>query len=203
MQALVPKDKEPITPLLQRIRQLHDQHDISVVIVMGGSGDYFSVADQVVMMDSYQTVDMTLSAHKLAQSTVAAESACADMVQRSARIAVTNCLSVLGPAGKPKIKAFGTRLLQFGMEDIPLSSLEQLVDTAQLLSIAYLIDKFQRDSSSQDSDIVVGLERQLEQLKQNGFDSITPYPMGKLAMPRLQELVAVVNRMRLLKLKPG
>ena len=202
MQSLVPKEKEPITPLLQRIRQLHDQHDISVVIVMGGSGDYFSVADQVVMMDSYQPVDMTTRAHALAQTAVVAESGCADIVQHSARIPLMNCLSVLGPTGKPRIKAFGTRLLQFGVEDIPLQSLEQLVDTAQLLSIGYLIEKHQQDNSLQEIDIVVGLGRQFEQLKQDGFDSITPYPMGKLAMPRLQELVAVVNRMRLLKLKP-
>jgi len=202
MQSLVPKEKEPITPLLQRIRQLHDQHDISVVIVMGGSGDYFSVADQVVMMDSYQPVDMTTRAHALAQTAVVAESGCADIVQRSARIPLMNSLSVLGPSGKPRIKAFGTRLLQFGVEDIPLQSLEQLVDTAQLLSIGYLIEKHQQDNSLKEVDIVVGLGRQFEQLKQDGFDSITPYPMGKLAMPRLQELVAVVNRMRLLKLKP-
>jgi hypothetical protein len=122
-------------------------------------------------------------------------------VQRLARIPVMNCLSVLGPTGKPKIKAFGTRLLQFGIEDIPLQSLEQLVDTAQLLSIGYLIENYQRDSSFQETDIVDGLERQFEQLKKNGFDTITPYAMGKLAMPRLQELVAVVNRMRLLELK--
>jgi hypothetical protein len=38
-------------------------------------------------------------------------------------------------------------------------------------------------------------------MRQGGFDTITPYPMGKLALPRLQELVAVVNRMRMLKLE--
>jgi len=201
MQALVPKDKEPITPLSQRIRQLVDQYAISVVMVMGGSSDYFSLADQVVMMDSYQPVDMTIKAHELAQSQVVSESEITDIVQHSPRVPVVNCLSVLGPTGKPKIKAFGTRLLQFGIEDIPLQSLEQLVDTAQLLSIGYLIEKYQRDNSFQETDIVDGLEWQFEQLKQNGFDTITPYAMGKLALPRLQELVAVVNRMRMLELK--
>ena len=201
MQSLVPKEKEPITPLLQRICQLRDQHGVSVVMVMGGSGDYFSVADQVVMMDNYQPVDMTKSAHQLAHLDVVAETEVADILQRSARLPIKNCLSAIGRSGKPKIKAFGTRLLQFGIEDIPLQSLEQLVDTAQLLSIGYLIEKYQQDNSFQDTDIVVGLERQLEQLKQNGFDNISPYPLGKLALPRLQELVAVVNRMRQLKLK--
>jgi hypothetical protein len=50
--------------------------------------------------------------------------------------------------------------------------------------------------------MVVGLERVLAQLQGRGFDTITPYPMGKLALPRLQELVAVVNRMRKLNLEP-
>jgi len=201
MQSLVPKAKEPITPLLQRIRQLRDQHDISVVMVMGGSGDYFSVADQVLMMDSYQPVDVTLKARQLAQPDVAAESDVDQIIQGSKRIPISDCLSMTGPTGKPKIKSFGTRLLQFGVEDIPLQSLEQLVDTAQLLTIGYLIGKFQQNDSLQDADIAIGLEQQYEQFKQLGFDAITPYPMGKLALPRLQELVAVVNRMRMLKLR--
>lgn len=203
MQSLVPKDKEPITPLLQRIRQLRDQHDISVIMVMGGSGDYFSVADQVVMMDNYQPVDMTKKAHRLAQADVVAELKITDILQHSARIPAKQCLSVLGPSGKPTIKAFGTRLLQFGSEEIPLQSLDQLVDTAQLLSIGYLIEKYRQDGKLQNTDVVVGLEQLLQRLKQFGFDTITPYPSGKLAMPRLQELVAVVNRMRMLKVHPA
>jgi predicted ABC-class ATPase len=203
MQLLVPKDKEPITPLSQRIRQLYDQYAISVVMVMGGSGDYFSLADQVVMMDNYQPVDATQRAHELARPGIAAESEIDRIVQHSGRIPIKNCLSVLGPSGKPKIKAFGTRLLQFGEEDIPLQALEQLVDTAQLLSIGYLIEKYGQDETVLDGDIVDGLGVIYERLKQNDFDSITPYPMGKLALPRLQELIAVINRMRMLKLKQG
>jgi len=202
MQSLVPKDKEPITPLSQRICQLRDQYAISLVMVMGGSGDYFSLADRVVMMDSYQPVDKTQKAHELAQSDVIAESDIAEILQRSARIPIINCLSATGSSGKSKIRAFGTRLLQFGQEEVPLQALDQLVDTAQLLSIGYLIEIYHQDNSLQETDMVVGLERVLAQLQQRGFDTITPYPMGKLALPRLQELVAVVNRMRLLKLEP-
>jgi len=202
MRSLVPKDKEPITPLSQRISQLRDQYDISMVMVMGGSGDYFSLADRVVMMDSYQPVDMTSKAHELALSDAIPESDIADILQRSDRIPVIDCLSATGPTGKSRIKAFGTRLLQFGVEEVPLQALDQLVDTAQLLAIGYLIEKYQQDDSLQGTDMVVGLERVLGQMRRDGFDTITPYPMGKLALPRLQELVAVVNRMRLLKLEP-
>ncbi|MCG6968377.1 MAG: ABC-ATPase domain-containing protein, partial [Gammaproteobacteria bacterium] len=59
MQSLVAQDKEPITPLLYRVRELYDTHGVSSVIVMGGSGDYFDVADTVIMMDCYEPTDVT------------------------------------------------------------------------------------------------------------------------------------------------
>ncbi|MEO1070616.1 MAG: ABC-ATPase domain-containing protein, partial [Cyanobacteria bacterium J06638_6] len=48
MQALIAKDKEPITPFIDQIRQLYDDYGVSTILVMGGSGDYFDVADTVI-----------------------------------------------------------------------------------------------------------------------------------------------------------
>ena len=201
MQSLVPKSSEPITPLLQRICQLKDAQGVSIIMVMGGSGDYFSVADRVVMMDSYQPCDRTKQARELAASVAEPELEYPGIDQQMARIPQPGCLSSLAKTGKPRIKAFGTRLLQYGEEEVSLQSLEQLADTAQLLSIGYLIDHFNQDKPAQEFDLVSSLRYEIEKLEQQGFDLITPYPMGKLALPRLQELVAVVNRMRLLKLR--
>ena len=47
MQALVAADSEPITPFIDRVRELYQEHGVSTVLVMGGSGDYFQVADHV------------------------------------------------------------------------------------------------------------------------------------------------------------
>src|SRR5690606_32451057 len=44
VQALVAKEDEPITPFIDRARELSSGHGISVVLVVGGSGDYFDVA---------------------------------------------------------------------------------------------------------------------------------------------------------------
>ncbi len=57
--ALVADDKEPITPLIHQVRDLYEQQGVSSVIVMGGSGDYFDVADTVIMLDAYQPHDVT------------------------------------------------------------------------------------------------------------------------------------------------
>jgi predicted ABC-class ATPase len=154
------------------------------------------------MMDSYQPCDRTQEARELAGAVAEPELEYPHIAQQSARIPRAGCLSALTKTGKPKIKAFGTRLLQYGEEEMSLQSLEQLVDTAQLLSIGYLIDYFNQNKSAREYDLVSSLRYEIEEMEQQGFDLITPYPMGKLALPRLQELVAVVNRMRLLKLRP-
>ena len=47
------KEKEPITPFISKVRALYDTMKVSSVLVIGGCGDYFEVADTVIMMDCY------------------------------------------------------------------------------------------------------------------------------------------------------
>lgn len=65
MQALINADKEPITPLVARIRALANR-GVSCVLVVGGSGDYFEVADHVIAMESFRTTDVTRQAREIA-----------------------------------------------------------------------------------------------------------------------------------------
>ncbi|KAM3414205.1 hypothetical protein BST61_g10863 [Cercospora zeina] len=51
MEALI--RNEPITPLISKARALYDQHGVSTIIVIGGLGDWLSVADNVIAMDAY------------------------------------------------------------------------------------------------------------------------------------------------------
>lgn len=67
MQQLVAKDKEPITPFISKVRALFEQKGVSSVLVIGGAGDYFSVADHVIMMDSYEPRDVTKEAKAIAK----------------------------------------------------------------------------------------------------------------------------------------
>ncbi|MDP6559575.1 MAG: ABC-ATPase domain-containing protein, partial [Candidatus Binatia bacterium] len=57
MQALVDKKNEPITPFLDRVRELYEKIGVSTVLIMGGCGDYFDVADAVIMMREYLPCD--------------------------------------------------------------------------------------------------------------------------------------------------
>lgn len=199
MQALVAKDKEPITPLVQRVRGLYQHNGISTVLVMGGSGDYFAMADAVVMMDNYQPYDMTQQAKALAQTSMLQQDSVMD-IHTHVRVPHSHSLSAQTTQGKDKIQAFGRRSLRYGEQEIDLARVEQVVDTAQLVAIGYLIRFYKQHYSNEKIDLVSGLSNALEDVEKNGLDKLTPYIVGSLAVPRLQELAAVVNRMRGLKL---
>ena len=67
MQELIAKEREPISPFIDKVRQLYDEHGVSTVLVMGGSGDYFDVADTVIAMDAYLPRDVTAQARVIAR----------------------------------------------------------------------------------------------------------------------------------------
>ena len=72
MQAVVSRDHEPITPFVERVRDLYERAGVSSVIVAGSSGAFFSVADTVLQMDRYEALDITERAHRVSAEFAAA-----------------------------------------------------------------------------------------------------------------------------------
>jgi predicted ABC-class ATPase len=203
MQALVAKEQEPITPLLHRIRDLEQACGVSVILVMGGSGDYFGVADHVIMMDNYLAKDVTSEAQQLAH----------DVIPRGAdfpSLKVDNIRRIEPQSINPRyrnkstrVQALDRRLLRYGPSEIDLGRIEQIADNGQLTAIGYLVALlYQRlnENPQQSADIVDGLSGVLHDVEKQGLDILTPYISGTLALPRIFELVATLNRMRQLRL---
>ncbi|NOQ14293.1 MAG: ATPase [Methyloprofundus sp.] len=205
MQALVAKEKEPITPLVHRIRDLQQDNKVSVTLVMGGSGDFFGVADTVIMMDNYMAKDVTRKAKALAHDVMPEGVNFPAIKTGNLRIPQIQCLSPKYHQYRDKIQAIEKRILRYGQGEIDVSQVEQLVDNAQLTAIGYLIRYFYQQSiqnNPEPLDIVAGLHKALTEVERQGLDCLTPYITGTLAMPRIHELVATVNRMRNLVLIP-
>ena len=53
--------------ICMKIKQLYIDYGVSTILVMGGSGDYFDVADQVIAMDNFEPYNVTEKAQKIAQ----------------------------------------------------------------------------------------------------------------------------------------
>lgn len=59
MQEVISRDKEPITPFLERARALYQEAGVSSILVVGSCGAYFYLADTILQMDEYRPVDIT------------------------------------------------------------------------------------------------------------------------------------------------
>lgn len=59
MQQVISREKEPITPFLERARDLYEKAGVSTILVAGSSGAFFYIADHVIQMDCYKPVEIT------------------------------------------------------------------------------------------------------------------------------------------------
>ena len=203
MQKLVAKEKEPITPFIDRVKELYDNFGVSTILIVGGSGDYFDVANHVIMMDEYVPKDVTEKAKEIAKSDEnKREFYSNDKFQGvTQRIPLKKSFSQSGKLDKTKAK--GKYNILYGKELIDISGLEQLVDDSQTNCIAVMIDYFKNKVLDEKMTLSQAADRIYEKIEKDGLDSISSYTghPGNLALPRKQEFCGAVNRYRKLKIK--
>lgn len=197
MQRLVHKEQEPITPFIDKVRQLYSEKGVSTVLVMGGSGDYFSVADRVIQMRDYRPLDVTRRAHQIADEIATGRNAEGGAAFGSLQNRIPLAHSINPARGRRtvKITAQGRHTIRFGREEIDLGDLEQIVAESQTRAIGFAIYFATRFMDGRRSLREV-IDRVCVELASGGLDLLTPYPTGDLAGFRPLELAAAINRMR-------
>ena len=191
MQELIPKEKEPITPLIDMVSSLK-KIGVSIIMVAGGIGEYFDVADTVVMMEDYLPKDVTKKAKEISKKF---ESKRLKEAPREIKIRDRCPLrESINPyiKGKRKIKVADMDKIRFGKYTIDLSKVEQIVEIGQTRAIGDVIFLLRKRFS--------GKERLRDVLK--GIDGkvldILPRT-GDYAEPRMFEIGFALNRLRSLK----
>ena len=205
MQELVAKEHEPITPFLDKVRQLWQERGVSTVLVIGGSGDYFDVADRVVCMVDYRPEDVTARARAIAEKYRAERrpEGGARFGETGERIPLAGSFDPSRGRRDVKISARGLHSIDFGTHTIDLSGVEQLVDPSQTRAIgdAILLATRFMDGRRTLREVI---EQVMAQLAEGGLDRLSPFPRGDHAMFRGLELAAAVNRLRTLEVRsPG
>jgi len=205
MQKIVPKDKEPITPFIDRVREIHKKLQTSSVMVMGGSGDYFEVADNIIMMDCYLPFIVTGEAEKIVKGRkdIRIVEATSPFGNLTPRVPLPSSINPF-MGKKKKVKSRGLDNIMFGIQSIDLSAVEQIVDPSQVNAISdiilYALGKNYIDGEKTINAI---LEMVFNDIKKNGLDIISGYYKGQhpgsYAMPRKFEVAAALNRLRTLK----
>ncbi|MEX1081409.1 MAG: ABC-ATPase domain-containing protein [Halofilum sp. (in: g-proteobacteria)] len=193
MQALVAKEAEPITPFVDRVRQLRDELGISTVLVMGGSGDYFDCADTVVQMHEYRPLDVTERAREIAATHRTGRRAeHGDTLPRpSVRQLAPGSIQPENRSGKRKLQARGRDTLIFGREDLDLRAVEQIADASQVRAIGLILARM-----ADQADPLTNPPRWVGEALTEGWPGILSRPDGDLAAPRKAEVMAALNRLR-------
>jgi len=203
MQELISKDKEPITPFIDKVRQLYSEHGVSTILVMGGSGDYFDVADTVIAMIEYQPYDVTAEAKAIAEKYKAERKneGGERFGQVKPRVPLAWSLDPSKGKYEVKITAKGTKAVVFGRHEIDLSAVEQLVHPGQLHAIGQALYYARERYMDGRRTVAEILKLVMEDIERGGLDVLDPRLMGHYVIFRPQELAAALNRLRTLKVK--
>lgn len=200
MRALVSSEREPITPLVDRIRALHRERGISTLIVMGGSGDYLDVADQVLIMDSYRLVDATAQARKVCDSQPRVDTSLPDFPLPAQRLPQRPEAKRRGPS---RTRALGTQRLVLDRHEVDVADVSGLVDEGQALAVAWALRALLERHFDGRTSLSQALAQVAKRLDDVGLDALGEAHPAFLVRPRLVDVGAAVNRLRSLQVNPG
>jgi len=203
MQALVAKEREPITPFVDRVRELHERLGVSTVLVMGGCGDYFDHADTVLQMDGYLPLDVTAQAAEVARAhpTGRRVERERELARPALRRLDPRTVRVESRPGRVRVQARGRETLVLGAGEVDLRAVEQLQNAAQVRAIGWLLVHLSR-CLDEAVEPLPHLAEMLDRLASGDWDWLSARPDGDLALPRLQDAMAALNRLRGVRLAP-
>jgi predicted ABC-class ATPase len=204
VQSLVASEHEPITPFIDRARELRRELGVSLVLVVGGSGDYFDVADTVIAMRAYRPVEVTAEARAVAAA-LPSQRRQEGRPWRAwrRRVPLPHSLDARRGRRAVEVKASRAERVLFGAEEIELSAVEQLVEAAQTRAIARALAWARDTAVDGRADVRTALQRVMAALESEGLDLLDDRIVGDYAEFRIFELAAAMARLRTLEVRPA
>lgn len=205
MQKIIHRDQEPITPFIERVRDLYEKAGISTIMVAGSSGAYFYAADTILQMDHYQPYDITNRTKEFCAGYGMEPIHTAPDFQLPAsdrRLTFKNRPDSARPDHRSgrgnrgghdhriRVKVLGKDTILIGEIEIELRAVEQLVDQEQTNALAQMM-RYCLEQRLADQYPATELVKLLLARKDQWYDNI----MG-LCLPREQEIHACLNRYR-------
>lgn len=214
MQQVIQREKEPITPFLERAEDLYKKAGISTILVAGSSGAFFHIADTIIQMDNYVPKDITASVKKLcSQYPLPAVSVTDFQLPHSHRIMsrpaesskrlIHNSRGNHSDSGAAKPERLKTRIsgtdgFSLGRQEIDLRYTEQLIDAEQTAALGLLLKyavEHLADGRRTLPEIVQFLWKNLSLHGLSFFTENQKISCG-YATPRIQEIYTCLNRYR-------
>ena len=202
MQRVIRRDMEPITPFIERVRELYEEYGVSTILVAGSSGAYFHVADTVIQMDRYVPRDITALAK--------AEAGNFPIRVDPPKPAAPLCFDrrpqpspSFSGGDRTKIKTLPREGVMVNKEVIDLRYVEQLVDSEQLTALGYCVVYALRNLLDGRRDLRRVTDELEAAIDRGTLAALCGDRSGVpgLARPRRQEILACLNRCRGLRIQ--
>jgi hypothetical protein len=217
--------REPITPFTERVNELHESCAVSTILVIGGSGEYLAIADNVYLMDEYLISNVTEKAREIyRKNTVISEETkkYSDEQQNANSSSVPKVKDwyqhrIISTDGfSPYPKQFGREKLEvpdigfiiIGEEKINANLVHDIVCNEQRTAIGFMLRLLETkeggglfsEPEHETVDIVQKTDELYREIEENDIDMVYsgnfPDCDRFLAYPRKVDFMAVVNRMR-------
>ncbi len=195
-------EREPITPFTDRVRELAAR-GVSTLLVIGGSGEYLSVADRVYLMDDFKIRDVTELAKELADEASQPPEASDWRLERGIYGGFSSYPSGMG---SEKLVISETGFILIGDEAIDTRALHGLVTREQVSALGFILRKLAVQMDSPRLKLDERLSELYDSIERDGLDEIfsswfVDCPRF-LELPRQIEVQMAFNRMRKLERKP-
>lgn len=202
MQKLVKSSKEPITPFINRAGDLYKDEKISTILVLGSSGEYFNIADTVIMLDEYKILDVTKKAKQIIKDRK-------NYYQlNNKKVEIKFNRIVLKKSFKEnykevKVKSLGMDGILYNKLEINLRFVEQLVNVSQVNAIGEILKYIKDRSIDEKLTLAENINKVYDIINREGLDIISYKRgiLGNLALPRKYEIASALNRFRELSIK--
>lgn len=194
IQELISHKKEPITPFIERIESMKAEN-LSVIIVVGGLGDYFSMADRVIMLDEYKVLDVTEKAKLIS-----------DKFENSNVRGITEKFNIpfrkldsqktkkLFNSDRCKVKTRGLDELLIDKESVDIRNLEQYVENGQVTFTGEIVRKVFKEFGNE--TFKDKLEKVQTEIDKNNLSKILKSNSGSLVESRKYEIAGAITRLR-------
>jgi predicted ABC-class ATPase len=198
MMELVACDKEPITPFVRVVPSLKEQ-GISTILVVGGTGDFFDVADHVILMDSFSCKDATTLVQHIVQkhqnNDLAAPRITSPFLPIRQRYPIPKNMFSHG-----KVKVLARNIISYGDAEIDLSMAEQIISKFQANAIASILQYVARTGNQNVTAPTRSVNETLEEVEramnEGSFEFLAPEQLnGSFIRPRKLEMGAAINRL--------
>ena len=201
-------EKEPITPFTDRVNELHKAHGVSTILVIGGSGEYLAVADKVYMMEDYLIHDVTEKSKGVCNSyNVSTELPASANWEQSRTLYADRFSSYPEGSGTEKLTVLDMGFVIIGDEKIDVRGLHDIVSTRQLDTLGFMLRYLEISNTDRKIDIERKIDDLYARIEEEGIDFLYSAFFTTcerfLDLPRKQELMALINRMRKIHMVKG